>query len=202
MSGASERAPPGAADSTSRDAILVIGVHREELAFGDAVAAGLEGEAPEILRIPEGVPRACSAPNRRFYSETAHHEIYRQLRQETRRRASILIDLHCGRDAEGAAADLYCHDAAFLRAAGARLAARGLKERVRLIKIVDEADGPLEARPPDLDGIAHTWVPRDLWAAAPPLYVGLEIYTAGDAAALPEDAAFARAVIAALTAEG
>lgn len=179
----------------------MIGVHREELAFGDAVAAVMGASAPAVLRVPEGVPRACSAPNRRFYSETAHREIYRQLHEETRRRADLLIDLHCGQDASGGSADLYCHDASFLSAAGARLAARGLKERVRLIKIGDEADGPLKACPPGLDGLARTWIPRDLWATAPPLYVGLEVYTAGDDAVRPEDAEFASAVIAALTAE-
>jgi hypothetical protein len=188
------------AKSASREAILVIGVHREELAFGDAVAAGLGSGAPDVLRIPEGVPRACSAPNRRFYSETAHHEIYRQLHHETRRRASMLIDLHCGRDPEGGA-DLYCHDARFLRAAGGRLAARGLKKHVRLIKILDATTGRPDACPPGLDAIAHTWIPRDVWETGPPLYVGLEVYTADEDAVRPEDAAFARAVIDALTDE-
>jgi hypothetical protein len=39
----------------ARDAVLVSGVHREELAFGDMVPEGLDPSLADLLRIPEGL---------------------------------------------------------------------------------------------------------------------------------------------------
>ena len=41
--------------TTTGNAVLVIGAHREELGFGERVAEGLPRDLIEVYRIPEGI---------------------------------------------------------------------------------------------------------------------------------------------------
>ena len=49
--------PRAAPERATDDTVLVIGVHRAELAFGDAVAAGLADRPLTVFRIPHGIRR-------------------------------------------------------------------------------------------------------------------------------------------------
>ena len=157
-------------------AVLVTGIHREELGFGDRVAALVDPRQVEVLRIAHGISNARTGADDRFYSDAAHREIYLQLRQQIRQqpqwRGSPLIDLHAGVDEHGPCADIYSANEALLSCLDTRLRP---DPRVRLVRIVDK---PLPADDSSADAVAHTRIPRSLWDGQDWLYVGLEIYLA------------------------
>jgi len=157
--------------------VLVTGIHREELAFGDHVAALLEPGEVDVLRIPQGVPQTRPPAGRQFYYDTRHRELYLQLQQQVKGRYRLLIDLHSGLDEGGPTADIFCHEEGLLRRLGARLRGADGAGRVRPVRIIarDESVPRGGWREGDAAG-AYTWIPRSIWAAGMPVYVGLEVY--------------------------
>ena len=120
--------------------LLVIGVHKEELAFGDHIARLIDNSQIEIMRIPSGISNKQTGTDDSFYYETEHREIYLQLRQQTRGRYRLLIDLHCGSNDAGHCADIYCHDRAFLDRLAQMPDIARPEAPVRLIGIVAPTD--------------------------------------------------------------
>ena len=96
------------------DTLLVTGIHRDELGFGDRVATVLPRGAVEVIRIPQGIPQPRRGPGEQFYSRTEHREIYLQLHQQVRGRYRLMIDLHKGLDETGRGAEIFCNDEALL----------------------------------------------------------------------------------------
>lgn len=194
--------PRAAPERATDDTVLVIGVHRAELAFGDAVAAGLADRPLTVFRIPHGIRRATTAPGARFYSLAEHHEIYLQLAQQIGGRPRLLLDLHRGVDEAGRGADLFCHHAGFLRAVERRLRGGEPGGPVRLLRILDEHAPAEAAAGREFEAAAHTWIPRAVWAARRPLYVGLEIYLPAEGRGNRADWAFARGLVDLVCAAG
>jgi hypothetical protein len=89
-------------------AIIVIGIHQEELAFGERVAELLDGSMISVLRIEQGLSSRKPVFDDLFYYTTQHQEIYLQLRQQVKKRYDLLIDLHNGINESGACADIFC----------------------------------------------------------------------------------------------
>src|SRR6056297_4025909 len=118
------------------ETVLVTGVHREELGFGDRVTDGLDTRRIDLLRIPEGVAQRCVDVNQQFYYETRQRELYLQLHQQVKGRFGLLIDLHSGYDESGTSADVYCRDPALLDCVGCQVRDIRLRHRVRLLRIV------------------------------------------------------------------
>jgi hypothetical protein len=175
-------------------AVLVTGVHREELGFGDHVAAALEPGRIDVLRIPQGLSNRPPGVRDRFYFLARHREMYLQLRQQLGRQYRLLIDLHTGINESGRCADVFCADEDFL----ARLAQRPLPDgSVRLVRIVPETE-PADTRSDFADLDAHTFIPERLWTDASCLYVGLEVYLAREGDGEAPDWAYARRVIEAI----
>ena len=159
------------------DTLLVTGIHREELKFGDHVAALLHPDTIDVMRIPKGIPQARTATDDRFYFNTQHREIYLQLRQQTKGRYRLLIDLHCGIDETGHCADIFCHDRRFLACLAAQPAIAEPAASVRLIKIVEpNTNTAVNSRDSIVDADAYTWIPREIWDDDHCTYVGLEVY--------------------------
>jgi hypothetical protein len=171
------------AESTGFRAVLVIGAHREELAFGDRVAESLRDTPVEILRIPNGISGRRPRQDETFRYGIEHRELYLQLRQQLRGRADLFIDLHAGQDADGGRADLYCQDQAFLECMRRRAPMRGSATRdgnddaVRCLPLRSAEDAGTEAVC-EAQGVlgTRTAVPRAVWGAHSPLYLALEIY--------------------------
>lgn len=174
-------------------AVLVTGIHREELGFGDRVAALVDPEQVEVLRIARGISNARIGAGDQFYSDTEHREIYLQLRQQLRQqprwRGRPLIDLHAGVDEHGPCADIYAASEMLLSCLNRRL---GPDPRVRLVRIVDT---PLPHDGMRADALARTRIPRCLWEGQDWLYVGLEIYLAQAGDGGPDDWGLARELI-------
>jgi len=186
----------------AKDTLLVTGIHREELGFGDRVAALVDPACLDVMRIPSGIPRASTGPSRRFYSTAQHREIYLQLHQQVKGHYRLLIDLHRGLDEAGRSAEVFCHDEAFLSCLGARLEAlSGDHDIVHLVRIVATGDrGVQQGGAGIADGAARTWIPPRIWQGRGPLYVGLEVYLPTDDDGYPDDWRFAHRLIDAMRA--
>lgn len=179
------------------DTLLVTGIHRDELGFGEGVARVLPPGTVDVIRIPQGIPQPRRGPGEQFYSRTEHREIYLQLHQQVRGRYRLMIDLHKGLDETGRGAEIFCHDEALLGRIGAALPP-GAGARMRLIRIgtgaeAAAAEGPAEAE-------ARTWIPRRIWSGRTPVYVGLEVYLGAEGDGSPEDWGFAALLVEAIRA--
>ncbi len=163
--------------------LLVIGIHREELAFGQAVAAGLADAPIDVLTIPEGLPGRHPRPDERFRHDTLHRELYLQLLPHARGRR-LLIDLHSGIDPQGRGADIYCRVPERL----APLAARPAGDPPpRLVRLGAAGAG----RFPD----GSTIIPAEVWQNPHCLYVGMEIYLPAPGTGSAADRAYASALV-------
>jgi hypothetical protein len=177
-----------------RDAatLLVIGVHHEELAFGERVAAtlaaGYQARALDVLRIPEGISGRHPRADERYRFELQHRAIYRQIR-ELLGGHRLLIDLHRGEDDGGACADVICSDDRLLDCMRAGSAGPG-PARVRTVRLM-RAGERLERG----DNAARTIIPAEVWSSTALLFVGLEVYLPSQGMGAPADWRFAADLI-------
>ena len=186
---------PGLKNRPGFEAVLVIGVHREELAFGDKVAEGLDRSLADVLRIPEGLSGRHPRQDQLFYYETLHQELYHQLSAQIRGRYRLVLDLHCGIDEGTPCADLISRDCALLAHVQERSIARfGEGEEGRPLRPVLLGKGH-DARYLDAATPARTVIPRDVWNDSDFEYVGLEVYLSSLGVGSPSDRALARWVI-------
>lgn len=178
------------ASRTPPATVLVIGVHREELGFGDRVAA-LLGESPiQVMRIPEGISNARGAGSSLFHYQTRQAELYLQLRQQLRSRYGLLIDLHCGLDVAGRCADVYCRSRSLLNHLASRAEEAGLRSSLRLAWIMGDFENH-GAPCSEADTAARTSVPERIWRDKRLVYVGLEVYLPEPGVGTSEDWVFA-----------
>jgi hypothetical protein len=170
------------------EAVLVIGLHREELRFGEQVAKRLPRTQIDLLRIEHGLSAKKPLYHQRFYYTTEHREIYLQLRRHIQPQHRLLIDLHAGVGEGLPRAEVYCHDLGLLDRLASRLAApsaacHAYREQVRLVRIVTEEAEPAlrHERPavdPDRPGytVCRTLIPEAVWRNERFCYVGVEVY--------------------------
>ena len=178
------------------DTLLVTGIHREELTFGDHVAALFDTDTIDIMRIPQGIPQTRSGTRNPFYCDTQHREIYLQLRQQIKGRYRLLIDLHCGINESGRCADIFCHDKPFLACLSKQPAIAGAVPAVRLINIVESNAHTHENDRGEIAAAdAYTRIPREVWSDDNCIYVGIEIYLPQDNDGTEEDWHFSRTLI-------
>lgn len=188
------------------DVVLVIGVHREELAFGERVAEELNPQAVAVLRIPEGISGRRPRPDERFYYEARHREIYLQLLPQVKGRFRLMIDLHTGIDQFGRCADVYCGDAVLLSCIEQAVTShsRG-DEAVPAVRIVplmprEQRSARRAGESRNNEPFGETIIPPSVWDSEAFIYVGLEIYLTEDGAAgSPGDWAFAKRLVEAIT---
>ena len=206
MSGGAKNAArsPGSASPGIPKAVLVVGAHREELAFGERVAEGLDPVTATVLHIPEGISGHRPRPDEIFYYETRHRELYLQLRQQIRGRYELVIDLHRGVNQGGRCADVFCRDTGLLRCVQlAALRRYGDDVGNRLVRTVPLASGTQshKAETPGTtarggaEPFGKTVIPEIVWDSEEFLYVGLEIYLTCEDEGQADDWGFARWLI-------
>ena len=178
--------------------LVVIGIHREELAFGREVAAALPPDEVEVLEIPDGLSGRRPRPDQRFRYGLAHEALYLQLLPHMRGRHRLLIDLHVGADRDGPCADLICGDAALADRLQAGLAHGPGGEPVAGSPVagVPAAAAVRVIRLGSPDGIpTRTVIPERIWRNPAFLYLCMEIYLPDDGPARPQAVALARRLI-------
>jgi hypothetical protein len=187
-----------------RPVLLVIGAHREELSFGEAVAAQLDRQRIDLLRIPVGISGQRPGPDALAGYRQRHAELYRQILEHVQPEQRVLIDLHTGFDERLCSADVLCGEPALLRciehkASQPGAPAGGSMRAVRLLASEPDAATRSGARPQ-----AESWpwvrpvLPEIVWNNPRPLYVGVEVYLASSSRGTPAEVRFAAAVIEAV----
>lgn len=169
--------------------LLVIGIHREKLAFGEQVAACLDPAKMTVLRIGEGLSGRRPRPDERFQYDTLHRELYHQLLAHVRKRAyRLVIDLHTGIDRDGPCADIYCKNAALGGCVdkALRYADPTWGPRTRVVPFA-----PTSGQTP----FATCVIPEQVWNSPQFMYVGLEIFLPEHRIAQAEDWNYARGLV-------
>jgi len=180
-------------------AVLLIGIHREELAFGEAVAAGLDPARIALLRIPMGVSGTRPSAAQAFYYRTNHREIYSQVLTQVRGRYDLVLDLHAGVNEPGRCADWIAGDRRLLArllgdwdTAALASAPPGARPPVRGL-LLTAPDTPLTVVAPLVR--THTVIPKAIWRNDAFRYLGLEVYLPAPGPGTGPDWAFARGLI-------
>ncbi len=150
---------------------LVIGIHREELAFGKQVVALLAGSGIQVVQIDNGLNHERSSYRSGFYHSTAHREMYLQLHQQLAgKKINLLIDLHTGINETGRCADILSADTDLLGKMEGLL--KGVEERLYEIIPHDEKSKNKKFS----FSVCHTIIPQKVWNSQEYIYAGLEIY--------------------------
>lgn len=151
------------ADQVRADTLLVIGVHRAELAFGRAVAERLPVSGMDVLAISDGLSGHHPLPDEVYRYERVHQALYGQLLSFIRPSHRLVIDLHTGTDSVGPCADIFT-------------ASTHLRKRIALEPV------PVRcwALGSGLHAGARTVVPASIWNNPHFTYVALEIYLPPD----------------------
>lgn len=164
--------------------LLLIGVHREERAFGEAVAAGLARNDIDVLAVEDGLSGRRPRADQRYRYDNLHRALYRQLPAHAAGRHDILVDLHTGLDHTATSADLICAEPDRLAGVAERLGADA--NRVRIVALGRaHADGP----------VAETVIPEEIWRHPAFLYVGIEVFLPETGAGTPAQWDFARRLV-------
>lgn len=182
------------------NAILVVGVHSEELGFG-LKTAQLVDNSVEVVRITSGLSNKKSVYRSGFYHSTAHREMYLQLHQQLKGRADLVIDLHTGINEIGRCADILSADTHLLHTMKLKLNAPvqhllSSTGEERLYQII-QAEGKKE-KAGTMFSACHTIIPRHIWSGHEYIYAGLEIYLHEPGEGTPADCEYAAQLISML----
>ncbi len=199
-------------ESNSPSVLVVVGVHREERAFGEAVAERLPRDRFDLLRIEQGLCNRRPGPHEHDAYRARHRALYAQILEHIQPGHRVVLDLHTGLDEAGPSADVLCADPGLLRCVepgggdgSGQAGSVGLPVgKVRGVQLVGDepASCGIQAAEVSTDpACSGRWprlrpdIPRAVWCAGPHLYAGIEVYlsTAGDA--LDTDVAFGAAVV-------
>lgn len=159
--------------------VLLIGIHKEELDFGDCVAQLTDPKAIDILRIPHGLENIESNTEGSFYAETQHREMYLQVQQLIKKQFQLVIDLHCGQSPDQMFAEIFCGDETLISRIDEQLAWNQCKKIARIIRIIS-GKGSLQLCRDTPYPCARTMIPEQVWRSSSFKYVGLEIYLPKD----------------------
>lgn len=180
-------------------AVLLIGIHEDELAFGDGVASSL-GDQVDVLRVDEGLNGGHPTPDELFLYRIRHAEMYHQVLQRVARKDGPVIDLHTGVNKSARCADVYCHNQSFLHCLEVEISSGRHNrfigpEDVRLVQIVSHQRGHGEPRAGGDRPVVWTYIPEKVWRNPRFLYVGIEVYLPGPGSGNDEDHRFAGALV-------
>lgn len=193
----------GGRDHARAPTLLVVGVHREERAFGEAVAAQLPAADFDLLRIEQGLSGRRPGPDGLDAYRRHHRALYEQILTHIKPTHRVVLDLHTGFDETGPCADVLCTDPQLLRCVEETpMTARRNKQpatgRVGGVQLVAAAapatpagtdlgtdqgtDRGQPAGTAPIDAPARRWpwlkpdIPCAVWRGHRHLYIGIEIY--------------------------
>lgn len=176
--------------------LLVVGIHREERAFGEAVAEDLDRGLVDVLVIPDGLSGRRPRPDEKFAHDVLHRALYQQLLPHVLRRHHRLIDLHTGADPQGACADLICACPEKLAGLAQGNPPGDGAPRIRLLALGDAAESGAPV------ALADRSIPEEIWRNPHFDYVGVEIFLADPRAFSSGEVRFARDLILSMAGGG
>ena len=173
------------------EVLVVIGAHRDELAFGEQATERLDTERFSVLRIPSGLSGDHPTPDQRGAFRRRHHALYLQLLDHVAPHHRLLIDLHSGLNQAGHCGDVLCADHRLLDCIAARAAE--LDGRVRCVRLVSDTSKVEPPEPPRL--IARPEIPEAVWNPRDLTYVGIEVYLRAQGVGDPREQRFAESLL-------
>jgi hypothetical protein len=183
--------------STTPSILVVVGAHRNELAFGQLVADELDPELFSVLRIPHGISGERPLPDQFARFQEHHHSLYLQILEHVKPEHRLLIDLHQGVDSGMLCADVLCADQTLLDQvcanAGREKEQLGHVRCIRLVSDTTLGTMPLEESEPPL--VARPIIPESVWNDRNLLYIGIEIYLSTEGNGTVDEQNFARNLI-------
>ena len=178
--------------------LLVIGAHRDELAFGERVSHLLDPQRFSVLRIHQGISGERPRADQRQDFRKRHRDLYLQILQHIRPGQQLMIDLHQGVDSGGLGADVLCANQTLLQRICPASGPFGQDERtwVRCIHLVSDTavDGLTADDAPDIL-VTKPDIPEVVWNHPETHYVGLEIYLSRAGLGGEEEQRFARTLV-------
>ena len=160
---------------------LIIGVHREKLAFALKVVQQLDSNI-HVIRIESGLSHERSLYRSGFYHSTAHREMYLQLHQQLKGKMDFVIDLHTGINETGRCADILTADTEVLQNMKKQLdtivhhtlSPPGEEHLYRITEPDEHKKNRISTFP-----VCHTIIPKRVWDGGVYVYADLEIYLHG-----------------------
>ncbi len=159
---------------------VIIGAHREELAFGEKTTKGINKRGIEIIRIPEGIPNKRSNGELKSSKRANLANLYSRIHKKVCGSFDLVIDLHSGLSEEKWGADIFSAEKEFLDFMGAgskKLFQKKyrLPDAIRLFRIIGKPErisNVFDDRYP----VCLAFVPENIINGKHYRYVGLEIY--------------------------
>jgi|GEM_PF-852583 len=158
---------------------LIIGAHREELAFGEKTANRIKKKGIDVIRIADGIPNRRAHGELKSSKKTDLDNLYSRIHRKVCGKYDLVIDLHSGLS-EKWSADIFSSGMDFLdfMDAGLKKIFRDkfhLPDEIRLFKIIRNN----QSKPNAFDDrfpICLAFVPEDIVNGKHYRYVGLEVY--------------------------
>lgn len=158
---------------------LIIGAHREELAFGERTSNRIKKSGIEVIRMLDGIPNCRTRGELKSSQKTDLDNLYSRIHRKVCGKYDLVIDLHSGLCEEEWSADIFSSEMGFLdfMDAGLKKIFRDkfhLPDKIRLFKILrnDQAAKAFDDRFP----VCLAFVPENIVNGKHYHYVGLEVY--------------------------
>lgn len=176
--------------------LLIIGAHREELAFGELLTTDLDPERFVVLRIPAGISgiRPCDSELENFTHQ--HQQLYRQILNYLQPGQRLMVDIHQGINSRGAAVDVISADSALLDQVKQLPLINSASVQVRCIKLVKSTE--YTQVKPHVDPtalLAKSFIPEAVWNHPDCRYIGIEVYLQDEQQPSADELAFSRQLI-------
>lgn len=155
----------------NKAALLVVGIHREERAFGEAVASGLNRTLFDVLVIPDGLSGIRPRPDQRYHFDTLHRALYQQLLPYVSGHYPLLVDLHTGLNEQAFCIDVFCREPSSLNPLLAQEQQQTPQVPLRAVQMLQAGEPTVGTAP-----VAETVIPPTLWRNPDFAYFGVEAF--------------------------
>lgn len=171
-------------------ALLVVGIHREERAFGEAVASGLDHTLFDVLVIPDGLSGKRPRPDQRFHFDTLHRALYQQLLPYVSGHYPLLVDLHTGVNEQAFCIDVFCREPARLKQLLAQEQQQTPRVPLRAVQMRQAGEHAAGIVP-----VAETVIPPTLWRNPNFAYFGMEAFLTAPGSGTSNEQQFTRTLL-------
>ena len=179
---------------------LIIGAHREELAFGEKTANHIKKKGIDVIHIADGIPNRRARGELKSSQKTDLDNLYSRIHRKVCGKYDLVIDLHSGSSEEKWSADIFSSEMGFLDFMDARLKKIfrdkfHLPDEIRLFKFIRND----QSKPNAFDDrfpVCLPFLPENIINGKHYRYVGLEVYLTSQKGCMSEHSLSRRLILA------